>query len=329
MKKTHIICIVLISTFIFSYKGKTNPAYSIKNKKVLLIFSYHAEYFWVEEELRGVDTVFQNKELLIEHFYMDTKRNTDQVWMKKVADEAVVKIDTFNPDLVIVFDDNACEYVARQYIGKSLPVVFCGINAEPTDYGFPAPNITGVVEREHWQAGADLLVDLADNIQTLAVISDSSVTSQRSLKQMKQLPFTVEIKEVFLTNQYDTWKEKVEELQTSVDALCIQSFFTIKENSVTVNPDDVLEWTLENSWIPEFSILDFVVRSGALCGVVDSGFDQGKIAAEIAMKILLGEDPADIPIIYPPEGQPLINKERAQSLNIYIPDEFQEYVISE
>jgi ABC-type uncharacterized transport system substrate-binding protein len=47
------------------------------------------------------------------------------------------------------------------------------------------------------------------------------------------------------------------------------------------------------------------------------------------MKILLGEDPADIPIIYPPEGQPLINKQRAQSLNIDIPDELEEYVVSE
>lgn len=49
----------------------------------------------------------------------------------------------------MLFDDNACELVGKKYINKTLPLVFCGMNGEPENYGFPAENITGVVERHH------------------------------------------------------------------------------------------------------------------------------------------------------------------------------------
>ena len=118
-------------------------------KKVLLIFSYHPEHPWVIEETRGAEDILKNKGVETEKFYLDTKRNTSAEWKKKVSEEAVKKIEKFKPDLVIVFDDNACELVAMKYAGKSLPFVFCGMNGDPEDYGFPAENIAGVVERQH------------------------------------------------------------------------------------------------------------------------------------------------------------------------------------
>ncbi|MCK4475213.1 MAG: hypothetical protein KAU16_00615, partial [Methanophagales archaeon] len=143
-------------------------------KKVLLIFSYHPEYPWVIEETRGVEDILKDKGVETEIFYLDTKRKTSAEWKKKVSEDAVKKIDELEPDLVIVFDDNACELVAMKYVGKSLPFVFCGMNGDPEDYGFPAENIAGVVERQHINGTIDLLKQLVPNVKKAAIITDNS-----------------------------------------------------------------------------------------------------------------------------------------------------------
>ncbi|MCK4338384.1 MAG: hypothetical protein KAW87_00120, partial [Candidatus Cloacimonetes bacterium] len=139
MKRHYIVISVLLLIFVLGC-AKTG-------KKVLLVFSYHPEYYWVMEEAKGAEEVLKGKGITIEKFYLDTKRHTDSEWWENIADEAVKKIDEFEPGVVIVFDDNACEHVAVKYAGKTLPFVFCGMNGDPEDYGFPAENIAGVVER--------------------------------------------------------------------------------------------------------------------------------------------------------------------------------------
>jgi len=83
----------------------------------------------------------------------------------------------------------------------------------------------------------------------------------------------------------------------------------------------VLRWTLQNSQIPEFAFFNFTVRDGALCGVVTSGYVQGETAAKMALTILAGANPANIPIRVPQEGTSMINKGRAEEFNIRIPED--------
>lgn len=291
-------------------------------KKVLLIFSYHLEHPWVAEETRGVEDALKGEGIEIDKFYMDTKRRTSQEWMLKVAEDAVKKIGEFLPDLVIVFDDNACRLVAMRYTGKTLPFVFCGMNGDPEDYGFPAENVTGVVERQHIKETLELLKLLVPNVKKAAIITDNSPTSTAFMNRVKETALSVEILE-FATNDFNAWKEKVKDLQTKVDAIGLFTYHTIKEggSEVSMPAEDVLRWTLENNKLPEFTFLDFAVRNGALCGVTQSGYEQGKAAAEIAIKILDGTNPKDIPIESLERGNPIVNKRRAEELNVRIPED--------
>ena len=292
------------------------------NEKVLLIFSYHPEYPWVIEEMRGAKDILNGKGIKIEKFYLDTKRKTSDEWKRKVAEDAVKKIEEFKPNLVIVFDDNACELVAKRYIGTNLPFVFSGMNGEPRDYGFPAKNITGVLERDHIKESIELLKRLVPDVEKAAIITDNSPTSQKFIARVKQSVLPVKICELCLTDDFHTWKAKVKELQSKVDALGLAGYQTIKKSKsgskVSLPPEDVLRWTLNNSRLPEFAINEFTVKGGALCGVTLSGCEQGRAAAEIALTILAGANPADIPIQCPKKGIPMVNEKRAAELNIKI-----------
>ena len=98
-------------------------------------------------------------------------------------------------------------------------------------------------------------------------------------------------------------------------------YHTVKDNGgeTSLPPEDVLGWTLKNSTLPDFTFSDFTVKDGVLCGVTVSGYEQGKAAAEIAVRILNGEKPVDIPIERPEKGTPMVNETRARDLNIEIP----------
>ncbi|MCK5434247.1 MAG: hypothetical protein KAI42_03050 [Dehalococcoidales bacterium] len=320
MKK---LCFIISVLLLVAVLGCITPS-----EKVLLIFSYHPEHPWVVEETRGAEDILEERGVETEKFYLDTKRNTSAEWKEEVAEEAMRKIDDFKPDLVIVFDDNACELVAKEYIGESLPFVFCGMNGEPEDYGFPAQNITGVIERHHLEATIELLRRLVPDVEKLAIMSDNSPTSQAFITRVRNIIPPVEISEFYTTNDFDAWKAEVNRLQTNVDAIGIYVYHTIKENSEeqSLPPEDVLGWTLENSELPGFAFSDFTVRDGVLCGVTVSGYEQGMTAAEIAIRILNGETPADIPIKCPEEGIPMINEIRAEELNIEIPADVLEEV---
>ncbi len=320
MKK---LCFIISVLLLVAVLGCIKPS-----EKVLLIFSYHPEHPWVVEETRGAEDILEERGVETEKFYLDTKRNTSAEWKEEVAEEAMRKIDDFKPDLVIVFDDNACELVAKEYIGESLPFVFCGMNGEPEDYGFPAQNITGVIERHHLEATIELLRRLVPDVEKLAIMSDDSPTSQAFITRVRNIIPPVEISEFYTTNDFDAWKAEVNRLQTNVDAIGIYVYHTIKENSEeqSLPPEDVLGWTLENSELPGFAFSDFTVRDGVLCGVTVSGYEQGMTAAEIAIRILNGETPADIPIKCPEEGTPMINEIRAEELNIEIPADVLEEV---
>jgi ABC-type uncharacterized transport system substrate-binding protein len=313
MKKLFIIIVSVL--LLLPALGCTKPS-----EKVLLVFSYHPEYSWVVDETRGVDDIMKERGVETEKFYLDTKRNTSAEWKEKVAEEAVKKIEEFKPDLVIVFDDNACELVAKKYINKSLPFVFCGMNGEPEDYGFPAQNITGVIERHHLEETVNLLKRLVPEVEKLAIITDGSPTSQAFITSMKKITPPIEISEFYATNDFDAWKAKVKELQSKVDAIGIYVYHTIKEKGgeASLPPEDVLGWTLENSRLPDFTFSDFTVSDGVLCGVTVSGYEQGRVAAEIAVRILNGEKPVDIHIECPEKGTPMVNETRAKELNIEI-----------
>lgn len=290
---------------------------------VLLVFSYHAEYTWHTEEARGVEEVLQREGVSYEEFYLDTKRNTSDDWKEQIATRANEKIQEYDPALVIVFDDNACALVARQHVGESLPFVFCGVNADPAEYGFPAENVTGVLERPDFKGAVELLRLLVANVEKVALLTDASPSARGFAEGLEGAALPVEATEVYLTDDFDGWQAKVLEIRSEVDAIGLFTYHTIRRQGEeeSMSPDEVLQWTLENSGLPEFATLDFTVEGGALCGVALSAYEQGKTAAEIAVRILAGEKPSDIPVAIPQATRAMVNAARAAELGVEVPEE--------
>jgi len=315
-----VMAVLIVVSFMGCAKGPP---------KVLVVFSYSEEFVWCTEELDGLQEALGEKEINLETYYMDTKNKTDEEWKLESAENTEKKIKKFKPKVLVLFDDNACELVGMNHVGDKMSIVFAGVNNDPSVYNFPAENVTGVIERNQFDKAFELLKSLAPDVKKIAFISDESPTSQLVMARLKEAELPIELVEVYVSNDFNGWKEKIAEYQTTVDAIGFYSCYTLTdETSETSLPAEmVLKWIIDNNKLPELSL--YPVEDGFLCEYSLNGTDQGKAAGEMVISILDGTKPADIPVVTVDTGYKVINEKRAAELGLTIPEEGEEVAMAE
>ncbi len=336
MKPTNAL-VVLIGFFIF-FLISVSPVRSDGasgldvTKKVLVIHSYHPEYEWVSTISRGIKIVFEKAHnVQVETIYMDTKRNTSPAWKIESGKRAREVISQWDPDVVITADDNAQEYVGKFYVGKVRPqIVFCGVNNMPEKYGYPTANVSGILERPHFEDTFRLLKQVAPGTNKLAVISDNSITSQGAVEYIKREAkrLDVEVVSYCQPQTFDQWQSAIRTFQQSSDAIMVYMYHTITQTGQTESmaPKMVMQWTVANSARPIVGFFNFTIDDGALLGMVESGLEYGREAAVIALGLLEGKSIQQFPVKKAKKGLVMINKHTADRLGISIPTAVMDHV---
>lgn len=304
------------------------PSDTQSAKKVLVLHSYNFEYEWVRAVNRGINLILASlPDVEIQHFYMDTKRQTSTAWKQQIAGEVLTFIDNWQPDIVLAVDDNAQEWVGRKIAERGAPSwVFCGVNSDAQKYGFTTGNVTGVLERPHLLESLQFFKAIRPDAQRVVFLSDNSPTSTAVFEYCKDVyennAFDIKIIDWVSATTLDEWKQAVLKYTGQVDAFAIYTYHTLQADgaSLSVTPRDVMDWTTQNSTVPIVGFLTFAIEDGAFCGVFESGIEQGKIAGQMVLDILNGKSPKDIPVVTVTQGQTALNMDMADKYRIDIPD---------
>ena len=293
------------------------PRAGLKGRRMLLVHSYHEGYPWVDTITEGVRSALRGTGLELEIFYMDTKRHTDEAWKLDAGRRARQRVDRYHPDIILAADDDAQQYFASQYVNTTLPVVFTGVDADPSKYGYPASNVTGIIERPYFKESLALAQRLRP-IRRIAVLSCHDSTSTLALGFMKQEQVDIDVAEWLMVDDFDGWKKAVDRFNRSVDAIVIRSYQALKKPRSPENmaAGDVAAWTREHATVPTIAFHDFEIQDGLLVGVIKSGQEYGRMPAEYALRILEGTPPSSLPIIKPKRGVKMINLATACRLGI-------------
>ncbi|MBN2322915.1 MAG: hypothetical protein JXQ30_04210 [Spirochaetes bacterium] len=292
--------------------------------KILHIMSYHSPWKWTDDQLAGFKSELAGLNVEYMLYQMDTYRNSSEEWKQKAGMEAREIIETWKPDLVYLNDDDAQKYVGSYYAGGDIPFVFGGVNRDPYEYGYAGSgNVTGVLEQEHFVESVKLLKEIAPEVERIAVVLDEGVSWDGVVKRMKQkqsLLADVKIVRWDRISTFGEYKAKIEEYQTSVDAIALIGIFTFKDaEGRNVPYQDVLRWTAEHSMLPDFSFWEDRISFGTLCTVTVSGYEQGRAAGRMARAILSeGKSPSEIPMRPSVKGEPVVSLARANRLGIRI-----------
>jgi ABC-type uncharacterized transport system substrate-binding protein len=293
--------------------GAKHPRDRYIGKKILWVDSYHQGYEWSDEMEKGIREVLYESGITLKIFRMDSKRNDtgDYGWDAGIkARDAVLE---FKPDVVIASDDNAQKYLVVPHLKDSeLPVVFCGVNWDAAIYGYPAANITGMVEE-------DLVSEMMERFQPhtrgkrIGYLAGNVETERKIVDIYNKRFFGGEMK-IYLVNTMDAFKENFLRAQEEVDMLYISNYSGIAD----WHPAAAEDFIFKNSKIPTGSHNGFMAPY-VLFTVTKLPMEQGNFAAKAALQILDGLSPSQIPMAVNELNHVTINLKMAQAASLVLP----------
>lgn len=200
------------------------------------------------------------------------------------------------------------------YKDASLPFVFCGVNYNADDYGFPYSNVTGMIELPP-------AVKLIYSLKYFRRIVTVGYLAADTLKERKDGFYTnQDVREEFVeryVKTFDEWKRAFNELQYKVDVLIIGNNGGISD----WDKAEAERFAVQNTRIPTGCLLDWIAPL-AFLGATRSAEEQGRYAATTALSILDGTPPSSIPIVGNVEANIIINMKIAKKLGIKVPQSF-------
>lgn len=294
-----------------------------KLKKVLVVHSYHkTQKGHVDEMSEGIEEALRGTRVKIKYFHMDTKRKNNIEWKKEAGDMAMQLVEEFKPHIVITMDDNAQQYFAKYYAGKKSPIfVFGGVNAEPAKYGFPAKNVTGVIERPNIRESVELLQKIKPGIKKMVMLSDKSPTTDAFKEYAKKLNLPVKVVAYEQAVTFKDWKTMIRKYRNKVDAFGVYVIRTIQRSdsdNTHVDETELISYLVNNCKLPSVGFFDTSAKIGILCGISVSMKEQGYAAAKIAREIINGKKPKDFKVVPTTKGRIQLNLKTAEKLGIDI-----------
>lgn len=272
-------------------------------KEVLVLHSYSPDYEWTQTEQQGIEGILKplENQIKVRIEYMDSNHSPSllqgtllkQLYKEKFAHSAF--------SAIIVTDNAALEFlrVNRDELFPGVPVIFCGVNGydEAMIRGFN--DVTGVAEDNDFLGLFEIALQLHPKTKRIMIygIPDdpshiANVALIRKLLPEFKRQVAVEIRE------FPDIEDCISDIQTlPEDSLVIAVGSMRTKGGEGVNLQRANEMISAAVSVPVYTGWDFGLNHGAIGGLVVSGKDQGRLAAEITLRILNGEAPADIEIL--------------------------------
>ncbi|MCG8550519.1 MAG: hypothetical protein MI799_08985 [Desulfobacterales bacterium] len=277
--------------------------------KVLVVMSYEPDYQFTKKIRQGIDSVLSDT-CLVKYFYMRTKNDpTDGPQKAKAAFNLYKK---FRPDGVIAADDDAQSMFVLPYLKDKVktPVMFCGVNEHPEKYGYPATNVSGILERISISQSLAFAKQLIPSIRTFGYMSYDSPTGRSILDsfQHKAHTFPINLTAARFPKTLSESTAMAKELNSLCDVLFIATMEGIKDHNGIPLPDNQILPVLINTFAkPVIGDHKFAIQQGMLCGMTQYTEEQGFTAARMLLKAMQGTPVSEIPITQNQMRKTIIN----------------------
>ena len=312
-RRSFLIALIAVMYLFFNIPVIEAAAY-----KILVVMSYEEDNPWCIQIKEGIDSVLaDNSE--IQYFYMDTKEDFKGGVRK--AKEAYEVYKRFRPDGVIAADDNAQSMFVLPYLKDKTktPVMFCAVNAEPEKYGYPASNVSGILEHDFIGESIAFAKQLVPSIHTVGFLAKDSPSGRATQKhvEIESDTYLANIAGFKLVKTIKETLAVLEHYEQTSDALFITSTNGILDaEGKSLDNEQVTRIVAKFYKKPLIGANDFHVRYGVLCAVVKSGNAQGRISAEMLLKALKGTPIKQLPITVNKYGKRMLNVTVMKDLGI-------------
>ncbi len=296
--------------------------------RVLILTSYHPTFPWTGRVVDAIEHVFRahrdQVEWIIE--YMDTKRFNQPEYYEKIY--ALLKHKTAGQkyDVVITVDNNALLFLLehRSELCPGVPIVFCGVDTFHDSMYEWLPrrttieaildghrDVTGVIEELPRAATVETALRIHPSARHVIIVndgaSDNAYWPPMTLEEIADLVREHQGRVRFST--FMLTRENRQQLLSMVSDQkdgCVLILADDFLNSDGQLPFDEAPWA--SFWkscdVPSYAVTWELVGHGPVIGgYLNSSYRQGRIAADMALRVADGAKAADIPIVRGGTGQ--------------------------
>jgi len=283
-------------------------AKSFDTSRVLVLHSYHPTYRWTGFIMQGIESVLEPYEgkIIVDVEYMDSRRVSDPVHYDNLYATYRHKSKYKKYDVVITSDNNALAFILRHRdeLYPNVPVVFCGISnfQEAMIAGHDA--VTGITEDMIIKPTIEIALQFHPAAKKIVFVVNGN-SSQNKLARMDRAIAEISRestrplrfhKRFISQSDYSQFLEAVTGLNDESIVIFASAFRDDKtylysfENGITMVQEKCSApiYALTEQWFGYVPIIG---------GRINSGFHQGQAAAEMALRILEGQNPSDMPVV--------------------------------
>ena len=273
--------------------------------RILYLNSYHPGYSWSDGIEHGLQQRLAqaDKKIELSVEYLDSRRFPDPQLSESLAVLLANKYARYRHDLVVVSDNAAYDFAIRyrERLFPGLPIVFCGYNNFHPELLKGVANVTGVNEEIDYAATVDMALRIHPETSVLAfLVSTADPSSKRNAEIVAGTALTKYADKYRVLNLKDV---SLAELRRRLDELPPHSLLFLagqisdRGEGRPLTPVESGRMVAAASPLPIYGFWDFQLGVGVLGGRILTGADQGRAAAEMAVRILGGASATDIPVV--------------------------------
>ena len=275
---------------------------------ILLFHSYEPTYEWTNGITAGViesltNSAFHNSQISFE--YMDSKAHSSPEYIASLAQVYRYKYpDIRRFDLIICSDNNAIDFLCSEdgleIFPTDIPVVFCGANDYDPTWFERRSNMTGVVEYIEPADTLDFILKVHPEANNLLVVRDHNTHTSHIVTEQTREAFAPYEDQLHITYLDDMSTSEMQATVENVsnDTVIFLLLFNRDSAGNEVPTLELIKLINASAKVPVYSAWDFYLGQGIVGGKLTSAYNEGKLAGEIAIDVLGGTDPDDIPLRY-------------------------------
>lgn len=237
----------------------------------------------------------------------------------KKGQEIIKEVKAVNPDLILILGSNATQVISSSI--KDIPIIFSMV-LNPVASGFIKSmqssdnNLTGASMDIPIEMQFEKLRSIIPNLRKIGVLyspMESKTIIEDASDVAKEMGLVLIAQEVSSEKNVPSALEIL--FEKRADALWMVADGTV---FTTQSSKHILLYTLRNG-IPFMGLSLSYVKAGALLALSWDYQDIGRQSGELALRVLSGEEPGQIPITVPRRTSLVLNLKTAKRIGIKIP----------
>ncbi|MCF8111982.1 MAG: ABC transporter substrate-binding protein [Desulfobacteraceae bacterium] len=269
----------------------------------------------LNDTTRGVKQYFRDEKIAVDFILRVGADSSDsQKTLKNMLDEIV----DYDPDLIITLGTQSSQLAARHI--DAVPVVFNAVT-DPVGSGLvknlakSGTNMTGLSDMSPVSAQLEMILMVHPELKSLGIMF--SEFEQNAVMIRNHLKAACDKKNIKLTEapvgRQDSVAASAAGIIDQVEAIYIPT-----DNNIVARLADLMQVSFRHN-IPLYAADPSSVEKGAVAALCFNYFSIGLQTGEIGLKVLKGDDPADMPVGKPRDTSITINVKSADIMELNLP----------